>query len=59
MIFYHLEDATLPRAAENPYKVTITIEGQSVQMEIDEQTYQELWPTAPLQKSSVQLKAHH
>ena len=64
---YQLEDATLPQASENPYKVTLIIEGQSVQMEIDtgaslslvsEETQQELWPTAVLQKTSVQLKTY-
>ena len=64
---YHLEDATLPKTSENPYKVTLTIEGKSVQMEIDtgaslslvsEHTYQELWPTASLQKTAVKLKTY-
>ena len=64
---YQLEDATLPQTSENPYKVTLTIEGQPVQMEIDtgaslslvsEGTQQELWPTAVLQKTSVQLKTY-
>ena len=64
---YQLVDATLPQTSENPYKVTLTIEGQPVQMEIDtgaslslvsEETQQELWPTAVLQKTSVQLKTY-
>ena len=64
---YQLEDATLPQTSGNPYKVTLTIEGQPVQMEIDtgaslslvsEETQQELWPTAVLQKTSVQLKTY-
>ena len=64
---YQLEDATLPQTLENPYKVTLTIEGQPVQMEIDtgaslslvsEETQQELWATAVLQKTSVQLKTY-
>ena len=47
--------------------MTLTIEGQPVQMEIDtgaslslvsEETQHELWPTAVLQKTSVQLKTY-
>jgi len=63
---YHLEDG-IPRSSENPYKVTLSIEGRSVQMEIDtgtslslvsEQTYRELWPATPLQKTTVKLKTY-
>jgi len=64
---YHLEDGTVPRSSENPYKVTLSIEGKSVQMKIDtgaslslvlEQTYKELWPATPLQKITVKLKTY-
>ena len=62
-----MEDATLPKTSENPYKVMLTIESKAVQMEIDtgaslslvsEQTYHELWLTAPLQTTSVKLKTY-
>ena len=65
--FYQLEDATLPQAHKNRYKVTLTIESKSVLMDIDtgaslslvsEHTYQELWPTVPLQKTSVTLTTY-
>ena len=64
---YHLKDTTLPKTSGNPYKVTLTIEGKAVQMEIDpgaslslvsEHTYQELWPKAPLRKTTVRLKTY-
>ena len=64
---YQLEDATLPKAHENPYKVTLAIEGKSVQMDIDtgaslslvsEHMYRELWPTVPLQETSVTLTTY-
>ena len=64
---YNLEDATLRKPTENPYKVTITNEGKTVQMDIDtaaslslisEPTYLELWPSATLQQTSVQLKMY-
>ena len=64
---YNLEDATLPKPTENPYKVTLTIEGKPVQMDIDtdaslslisEQTFLELWPSATLQQTSIQLKTY-
>jgi len=64
---YHIEDSTVPRSSKNPYKVTLSVEGKSVQMEIDtgaslslvsEQTYKELWPATPLQKTTVKLKTH-
>ena len=54
-------------STENPYKVTLTIEGKPVQMDIDtgaslslisEQTFLELWPSATLQQTSIQLKTY-
>ena len=32
---YQLEDTTLPKAHENPYKVSLTTEGKSVLMDTD------------------------
>ena len=64
---YNLEDAALPKSTENRFKVTLTVEGKSVQMDIDkgaslslisEQTYLELWPLATLQQTTIQLKAY-
>ena len=64
---YQLDDTPLPKARENPYKVILTIEGKSVLMDIDtgaslsldsEHTYQELWPTVPLQETSVTLTTY-
>ena len=64
---YNVEDTTLPKPSENPYRVTLLLEGKSVQMEIDtgaslslvsEQTYQELWPSVPLQSTSMNLKTY-
>ena len=64
---YQLDDTPLPKARENPYKVTLTIEGKSVLMDIDtgaslslvsEHTYQELWSTVPLQETSVTLTTY-
>ena len=64
---YQLDDTPLPKTCENPYKVTLTIEGKSVLMDIDtgaslslvsEHTYQELWPTVPLQETSVTLTTY-
>ena len=64
---YNVEDITLPKTSENPYRVTLILEGKAVQMEIDtgaslslasEQTYQELWPSVPLQSISVNLKTY-
>ena len=61
---YQLKDAMLLKAH---YKVTLTIEGKSVLMDIDtgaslslvsEHTYQELWPTVPLQETSVILTTY-
>ena len=64
---YNVEDITLPKTSENPYRVTLILEGKSVKMEIDtgaslslvsEQTYQEIWPSVPLQSTSVNLKTY-
>ena len=60
---YNFEDATLPNPTENSYKVILTIDGKSVQMDndtgaylslISKQTYLELWPSATLQQTSIQ-----
>ena len=32
---YQLEDATMPKGTENPYVVTLTVEGKELQFEID------------------------
>ena len=54
---YQLEDATLPKAHENLYKVTLIIEGKSALMDTDtgaslslvsEHTYHKLQPAVPL-----------
>jgi len=62
---FHLEDTN---SAENPYKVTVNINGKTLTMEVDtgvslslvsEQTYRYLWPEAPVQNSSVKLKTYN
>ena len=59
-----MEDTKLPKASENPYRITLFLEGKPVQVEIDtgaslslvsEQIYQELWPSIPLQSTLVNL----
>ena len=61
---FHLKDIN---SAENPYKVSVNVNGETLTMEIDtgaslslisEQTYKFLWPEVPLQNSSVKLKTY-
>ena len=62
---FHLKDTN---SAENPYKVTDSINRKILTMEINtgvslslvsEQTHNYVWPEAPLQNSSVKLKQVH
>ena len=57
----------MPKASENPYVVTLTVGGKSLQFEIDtgaslslvsEATYRELWPDTPLHDTTVKLKTY-
>ena len=61
---YQLEDATTPKATENPYVVTLPVEGT---FEIDiraflslvsEETYKEFWPATPLHDTTIKLKTY-
>ena len=61
---FHLKDTN---SAENPYNVTVNVNGKTFTMEINtgtslslvsEQTYKYLWPEVPLQNSSVKLKIY-
>ena len=68
---YQLEDATMPKATDNPYVVTLTVEGKELQFEIDtgaslslisEETYKEFWPAHHYMILLLSLKciqAHH
>ena len=64
---YHLEDSTLPKASQNPYVVTLTVDGKQLQFEVDtgaslslisEETYKEFWPDMSLQDTTVNLKTY-